>query len=227
MLSVAALIPSAPVLVPELAGRASAELTDLRAAVFAAAHELPDRWIAVGVGARDDVVRDATGTFGGYGADVRVALSPGANPELGRLPLCALMTGWVRQQVRPAARAEVTVLSTGCSESDAVTRGRALRAAVDATPDAVGLLLVADGAHTLTPPAPGGFDPDSVGRQQALDDALAAGATAAVAELSAGAVGRVAYQALVGLFERSPASARELYRGAPYGVGYFVGVWTP
>jgi hypothetical protein len=24
-----------------------------------------------------------------------------------------------------------------------------------------------------------------------------------------------------------PRSAAELYRGAPYGVGYFVGVWQP
>jgi len=40
-------------------------------------------------------------------------------------------------------------------------------------------------------------------------------------------VGRVAYQVLAGLTERRPASATELMRGAPYGVGYFVGTWDP
>ena len=29
------------------------------------------------------------------------------------------------------------------------------------------------------------------------------------------------------ILENGPAAARELYRGAPYGVGYFVGVWQP
>ena len=40
-------------------------------------------------------------------------------------------------------------------------------------------------------------------------------------------VGRVAYQVLAGLIEDGPRSAKELYRGAPYGVGYFVGTWQP
>ena len=40
-------------------------------------------------------------------------------------------------------------------------------------------------------------------------------------------VGRVAYQVLAGLTEPAPRSAKELYRGAPYGVGYFAGVWQP
>ncbi|MCV7060271.1 hypothetical protein H7I76_06675 [Mycolicibacterium vaccae] len=42
-------MPSAPVLVPELAGAAAEELTDLRTATIAAAASLPQRWIAVGV----------------------------------------------------------------------------------------------------------------------------------------------------------------------------------
>ena len=38
-------------------------------------------------------------------------------------------------------------------------------------------------------------------------------------------VGRVAYQVLAGLAGPG-ATATELYRGAPYGVGYFVGSWV-
>ncbi len=39
--------------------------------------------------------------------------------------------------------------------------------------------------------------------------------------------GGTAYQVLAGLIGTAPRSAEELYRGAPYGVGYFVGVWQP
>ncbi|OOK83893.1 conserved alanine rich domain protein [Mycobacterium kansasii] len=40
-------------------------------------------------------------------------------------------------------------------------------------------------------------------------------------------LGRAAFQVLAGLTGAGPQSAKELYRGAPYGVGYFVGVWLP
>ena len=83
-------------------------------------------------------------------------------------------------------------------------------------------------AHTPSPrPAPGGYDPDSIPVQHALDDALAGGDAAALTRLPATIVGRVAYQVLAGLTEPAPRSAKELYRGAPYGVGYFAGVWKP
>ena len=89
------------------------------------------------------------------------------------------------------------------------------------------MLVVADGAHTLTPSAPGGHDPASVAVQAGLDDALAAGDTAALSRLPSSITGRVAWQVLAGLTEPAPRSAKELYRGAPYGVGYFAGVWQP
>ena len=81
----------------------------------------------------------------------------------------------------------------------ALDRGRRLRAEIDGAVEAVGVLVVADGAHTLTPPAPGGYDPDSIPVQAALDDALAGGDTAALARLPRPVVGRVAYQVLAGL----------------------------
>ncbi len=215
-------------MVPELAASAAPELADLREAVFAAAASLPSRWIAVGVGPADAVVTpERAGTFAGYGVDVRVALSPGAVEEPGELPLCALITGWVRGQVAPQARAEVRVYSDEHGPDAALNRGRRLRAELDEAADPVGVLVVADGVHTLTPPAPGGYDPDSIPVQAALDDALAAGDAAALARLPHKVIGRVAYQVLAGLADKSLRSAKELYRGAPYGVGYFAGVWYP
>lgn len=228
MLSAIAIVPSAPVLVPELASGAAAELVDLRDAVLTAAATLPDRWVAIGVGPVDAIVGpEAVGTFAGYGVDLPVAFAPGdAAPPTG-LPLCALIAGWLRARVNPLARAQVRVYANDLGAETALARGRSLRAEIDQESDAVGVLVVADGANTLSPTAPGGFDPDSVPLQAALDAALASGDVAELAALPGSAVGRVAYQVLAGLSGPASASADELYRGAPYGVGYFVGVWTP
>ena len=214
-------------MVPELASSAAPELADLREAVFAAAASLPPRWIAVGVGSADAVVGPAqAGTFAGYGVDLRVALSPGAGDAPGELPLCALITGGVRGRVDAQASAEVRVYTGDHDPDSALDRGRRLRAEIDEAGDPVGVLVVADGAHTLTPPAPGGYDPDTIAVQVMLDDALAGGDAEALARLPETVVGRVAYQVLAGL-TGAPRSAKELYRGAPYGVGYFAGVWYP
>jgi hypothetical protein len=215
-------------MVPELASGAASELQDLSVAVAAAAAELPDRWFVVGIGVADNVIGPgAVGTFGGYGVDVRVALSPGATGEPRPLPLCALVAGWVRTNHAPAASAEVWVYAADHELDAALARGRALRAEVDAISEPVGVLVVADGANTLIASAPGGYDPESVAVQAALDDALSAGETEVLTRLPDAIVGRVAYQVLAGLIGPSPSSARELYRGAPYGVGYSVDVWTP
>ena len=61
--------PSAPVLIPELAGSAAAEVARFRDAAVAAAAALPQSWIAVGVGSADIVIGpDGRGTFAGFGA---------------------------------------------------------------------------------------------------------------------------------------------------------------
>ncbi|SEH84119.1 hypothetical protein SAMN04489835_4765 [Mycolicibacterium rutilum] len=227
MLSAIALIPSPPVLVPELAGGAAAELTDLRDAVVSAVAELPPRWVAVGVADADiEAGPQTVGTFAGYGVDLRVTLSPGAAGEPSALPLCALIAGWVRGAARTDASVEVRAYAAGHDADAAVRHGRRLRARIEEATDPVGVLVIADGLNTLTPSAPGGHEPDSVPVQAALDDALAAGDAAALTRLPSAVIGRVAYQVLAGLAE-TPRSAKELYRGAPYGVGYFAGVWKP
>jgi hypothetical protein len=237
VLSAIAIIPSAPVMVPELASDAAEELADLREAVVTAAGTLPSRWITIGVGVVDAVLGpDSAGTFAGYGVDVQVLLSSGAADTTTELPLCALIAGWVRGQAKPEARTEVRVYAADHGVDAALVRGRRLRAEIDEAVDPVGVLVVADGANTLTPPGPGGYDPESIPAQAALDDALAAGDAAALTRLPDAIVGRVAYQVLAGLMEAGISqsssrpglrSAKELYRGAPYGVGYFAGVGLP
>jgi hypothetical protein len=228
VLAAIALTPSAPVLVPELAGAAAAEVAEFHDAVIAAAATLPNRWIAIGVGQTDQIFEPATrGTFAGYGVDVPVTLSADAPQLITDLPLCALIAGWLRGQANAAARIEVRVYAVDLDADVAVDRGRALRAAIDEAADEIGVLVVADGATTLTQGAPGGYDPDSESMQTALDDALATGNAAALTRLPNGIIGRVAYQVLAGLTGPNPHGANELACGAPYGVGYFVGTWTP
>lgn len=227
MLGAIAIMPSAPVLVPQLAGAAAVELTDLRAAVSAAVGFLPSHWVAVGAGLTDAVFGpENAGTFAGFGVDLAVGLSSRA--ERGAdLPLCALMAGWVRAQVRPDAYVQVLVC---CDPESAFARGERLRAEIDRSPQPTGVLVLADGANTLTGVAPGGYQPGDIDVQAALDDALAHGDTAALTGLPTQVVGRSAFAALAGLAGPArPAlgTAEELYRGAPYGVGYFVGVWQP
>ena len=227
MLTAIALTPSAPVLVPELAGAAAAEVAGIRAAAIEAASALPDQWIAVGVGPQDMVITRTRGTFAGYGADVEVALCPDAPGPVADLPLCAVFAGWLRGQANPQAAVSVRVHRHDLSAEESVARGRLLRDLVDAEPEPIGILVVADGCKTLGPSAPGGEDPDAQQAQSALDDALATGDTAALTRLPDGVVGRVAYQVLAGLVGTGPRSAQELFRGAPFGVGYFVGAWSP
>jgi hypothetical protein len=231
VLSGIAIVPSAPVLVPELAGAAATEVADLSAAVLAAAGLLPPRWIVVGIGRTDEVVgSDGVGTFGGFGVDVRVRLQPqGPRPAQAsaELPLCALIGAWVRGQSRPEASAQVRVYRSDHDADAAVALGRRLRAEIDRSSDPIGVLIVADGANTLTPGAPGGYHPGNADAQLALDDALASGDVAALTRLHSQILGRVAFQVLAGLAEPGPRTAKELYRGAPFGVGYFAGVWQP
>lgn len=215
-------MPSAPVLVPELAGTA-AEAAELRAAALTAARALPARWVVLGAGPDAVYGPESAGTFAGFGVDVAVRLSPTAQ-QPADLPLTALVAGWVRGQVAPDAEVRVHC----CADPDAaLATGRRVRTEIDQAGELTGVLLVADGANTLTPTAPGGHHPADVECQRALDDALAGGDVTALTGLPPQVVGRAGFAALAGLARTAPRAVTQLYRDAPYGVGYFVGVWRP
>jgi len=228
VLSAIAIIPSAPVVVPELAGAAADEVAELRAAMVAAVAAQPPRWVVVGVGTADVVVGpESVGTFAGFGADLVVRLSPQATGQPVELPLPALIAGWMRDQAQPDASAEVRVYAGNHNAETALALGSQLRNEIDQSAEPTGVLVIADGANTLTPAAPGGYHPADVDVQLALDDALGCGDVAALSRLPGQVVGRVSFGVLAGLAEPAPRSAKELHRAAPYGVGYFAGVWQP
>ncbi|MET9213947.1 MULTISPECIES: class III extradiol ring-cleavage dioxygenase family protein [unclassified Nocardia] len=249
MFSIAALVPSPPMLVPELCGRPVAADSDpddptavLRAAALDAAAALAasaDRWTVLGVGAHDQNFAATTrGTFRGFGADVVVGLGPAGPdpvPADPQLPLPVLVAGWLRERVAPGISVTARLLAADTAPADCVSAGTALRAALDADPAPHAVLVVADGAATLTFGAPGYLDERAAPVQDALDAALRDGSRSGLATLDPALCaqllldGRAAYQVLGGLFAADPADprVRTLYQGAPYGVGYDVSVWEP
>ncbi|MTE13536.1 class III extradiol ring-cleavage dioxygenase family protein [Nocardia aurantiaca] len=254
MFCVASLIPSPPVLVPELEGAAGTAtegaVAALRAAMLRAAGELAaraSRWIVVGVAESAEVVgggvsagvigSDAVGTFRGYGVDVRVGLSGVVAERVAdpMLPLPALIAGWLRERVAPEITAECRLISADASADESLVFGRYLRAELDAETESVAVLVVGDGAATLSLKAPRYLDERAEGVQGAIDRALSAGDRQAIAALDTGLCaeveveGRPAYQVLAGLFAVDPADpdVETLYAAAPFGVSYHVSVWRP
>ncbi|MGQ4597647.1 hypothetical protein [Nocardia sp. R6R-6] len=248
MFSVAALVPSPPVLVPELCGGV-VEATGtgepdprvvLRATVLDAVRafaSVTDQWMVVGAsGVEGAFGPETVGTFRGFGADVRVGFSAaavaGAQRADPQLPLAALIAGWLRGQVAPCAVAEASIVAADAPPQDCAELGAKLRADLDGAAARHGVLVVADGAATLSAKAPGYLDDRARPVQDELDRALTAGDRAALraldpqlcAELAL--AGRPAYQVLAGLFRADPV-VETRYRAAPFGVGYHVSIWHP
>lgn len=241
-----AVVPSAPLLVPELAGPAAFDTEPVRAAVRAAGGTLAaraDRWVAVGVAdhrlggpARSDCAE--SGDFGAYGVGVRVCI-PGADGELPP-PLSMLLAGWLGAACA-AGPSSITpvVVDPGLPPAAATELGRDLGRELDGAVDPVGLLVVADGATALTPGAPGGGERESAwALQHRIEAAVRAADPAGLAglgidECAAEGVGtRAAWQVLAGVLDvltesGRPVASRLRYAAAPFGVGYIVAALTP
>ncbi|MBL1078896.1 hypothetical protein JK358_31280 [Nocardia sp. 2] len=269
MFCVVSLVPSPPVLVPELGGAAGASadgaVAALRTAVLSAAGELAGpvtRWVVVGVNGTNRLVgSDSVGTFRGFGADVRVSLSGSddkggvghsaaastagthpsgtagtgvatADPDL---PLPILIGGWLRARTAPEVIAQGRLIAADATADECLALGRDLRAELDSAPENYGVLVVGDGAATLTVKSPGYFDERAEATQAEIDRVLTAGDRAALAALDSGLCaelsvhGRAAYQVLAGLFaaDAIDPAVETLYAAAPFGVAYHVSVWRP
>lgn len=218
-----AICPSTPLLVPELAGAAGAETAALRDGAVESVRALPRHWIAIGVGS-GSYGPGLVGTFAGFGADVRVSLAPGEMaPAPAALPLPVLIAGWIRGAAGGQASVEVDLID---DDTDGLAVGSKLRRRIDEAPTPPGILIVADGANTLTEKAPGGYRPEAAAAQQVLWDAIEGGDAAPMRDLPPAVTGRAAYAVLAGLAGSDQVRARTLYQGAPYGVGYTAATWT-
>lgn len=239
----AAILPHPPLLVPELAGDAAAELDPLRDACLQALATVLTGGgaVLVGDGSAWGTPRpDAAGSFRPYGAAVDVAL-PTLHPldldglpepvRLDRLPLSLAVAAWLlaRLGVGPARLSALTVpVSLGAGAAAAVGRGLAACAGA-AGP--LGLVVMGDLSARRDDRAPGAFHPAAAAFDAAVGEAFRAGdpgrllglEPALAAELHA--AGRVPLQVLAGAFAGAAGVRGEvLYEAAPYGVGYLVGV---
>jgi hypothetical protein len=242
----AAVLPHPPLLVPELAGDAAAELDPLREActrALAAVLAGDRRLVLVGDGPAWGVPRpDAAGSFRPYGAPVDVALPPqqpldlDGLPEpvrLDRLPLSLAAAAFMlaRLDTPPARLSAVTVpVSLGARAAAAIGRALAGRAGAAGPP---ALVAMGDLSARRSERAPGAFHPEAAAFDAAVGEAIRAGAPERLLDLDPAlaatlrAAGRVPLQVLAGAFAGvGGVRGRVLYEAAPYGVGYLVGVLT-
>ncbi len=221
MITGAAFCPHPPLLVPELAQGAAAELDDLRSAARTAIRRVArpgtpvlvlgagPQWMPYGASVR--------GSLAGFGADVVVPLGSDAPGPVG-LPLPLTIGAWLlRDALGPDTGA--TGWSVGPDDGELVVDGD------------VALLVMADGSARRSRTAPGYLDERAEGFDARVAAALRAGDPAALrvdvelADELLAAGGRT-WNAAAELLAGRTWTGELLYDAAPYGVGYFVASWT-
>lgn len=251
----AAVCPHPPVIVPQIAAGAAAELDGLRAACAEAVARLraTDADVLVVVGGAAQTRRIAAPfrvSFAPWG----VALTMGSQGE--PLPLSLAIAVWLleggplaqpgvqtRAQGAPlppvspvldAPALDALVLQTVAS-SASTAECRALGERLGAAADRVALLVMGDGSAERRETPQGYEDPRALPYDRLVAEALAAGDARALLALDPalsadlGAAGRAAWQVLAGAALASGGAWQGdlLYDDAPYGVAYFVASWRP
>lgn len=231
MLVAAAVVPSPPALVPEVASGAAPELDATRGAALDAVRRLvaaaPDEVVVVAqadfTGWRDPAERVELAPYG-----VDVALR-GGGPGPGRSPLGHVVGLWLLEQV--GCMAPVKRLGVAADLGPAACA--ALGAQLASGRGRVAALGVGDGSARRTETSPRWPDPRAVPYDDAVAAALAAVDLDALRMLDVATAldlvvaGRAPWQVLAGAAAVAGAWSGELlHAGAPYGVGYAVAAWT-
>jgi hypothetical protein len=219
-----AFCPQPPLLVPEVAQGAAAEVDELRIACRTAIRKTATPGTAlVVVGGGDEWRRHdptARGSLAGYGVPMQVPLGSD-EPGPVELPLALTIGAWLlREAVGPNCGA--AGVSVGPEPGRLDPFGDAA---------AIALLVMGDGSARRSTSAPGYFDERAAGFDVQLAAALRSGKPAALRvdtrlgdELLATAP-RV-WAGLAPALDDASYRGELLYDAAPYGVGYFVAVWT-
>ncbi|WP_055564091.1 class III extradiol dioxygenase subunit B-like domain-containing protein [Streptomyces atriruber] len=237
MLVAAAVCPSPPLLVPEVAAGAAPELDAARAAcsdalgVLAAAR--PDRLVVIGPAeqsGRGPHPQGARGSFRGFGVDVDVRLGPaGAEAVRRELPTSLAVAGWLLARTQWAT---APVEGLGVGEPLEAERCVQVGEEIGALADRVALLVMGDASACRTLKAPGYLDERAAGFDAEVGRALGGADVAALKALDTGlayelkAAGRAPWQVLAGAADGAALSGELLYEDAPYGVGYVVAAWS-
>jgi hypothetical protein len=219
-----AFVPSTPLLVPEVAGRAAADLAGLRTAVHDAVGAMlairPEVVVVVGPDGHDGV-RYGPGDGGslrGLGVDLDVPFAGRARPGGHATPLAHTLGAWLLDEAGWAGA------RLGVAPDD-------LAAALSGLPSTAGVLAVGDGSARRTPKAPGSLDAAAGAFDAAVGTALRNGDAEALAVLDEVegerlmAAGTGAWRALGAALTGRPVTARLHHDSAPLGVGYLVADW--
>ncbi|MEU3983160.1 class III extradiol dioxygenase subunit B-like domain-containing protein [Streptomyces sp. NPDC026672] len=236
MLVAVAVCPCPPLLVPEVAAGAAAELDAARAActdalgVLAAAR--PDRLVVVGPAVESGTYPEGTpGSFRGFGVDLDVRLGQGGTHPDGPgrlLPASLAVAAWLLDRT---GWADAPVEGLGVGElppERCVDLGRDIAAGAGRT----ALLVMGDASACRTLKAPGYLDERSAPFDAEVTRALGSADVAALKELDPvlaaelKASGRAPWQVLAGAAENTTLAGSLLYEDAPYGVGYAVASWS-
>lgn len=236
MLVAAAFCPCPPLLVPEVAAGAAAELDELRAACLQAlevlAAERLDLLVLMGAGPRTaEHGEGRSGSLAPYGVDLTVTLGDGAPASPAVLPLSLTVGGWLLHRAGWAGPVAGLELAADLS----ARQSAALGAAVAARAERVGLLVMGDGTACRSERAPGYLLVGAEEYDDALAKALATLDLARLAELDQReaerfmVAGRVPWQCAAGAAATTghPLTGELLAAQAPYGVGYLVAAWRP
>jgi hypothetical protein len=213
-----AFVPAAPLLVPAVAG-GSAGLDDgLRAAcsdvVSRLVGDLPGQVVVVaGGGSAGEWSAEATWDVSGFG------VTSGAATARQRLPWPLGLGAWLLDECGWTGRRRYIGLGDA-GEPTAVANDCAL-------------LVAGDGSACRSDRAPGGYDPRSEEFDRSVAAALAGGDVDGLGGLDESLAadmmccGAPVWRWLAGVLAgSSPAAAELLADDAPYGVGYFVALWS-
>ncbi|MCC9739070.1 class III extradiol dioxygenase subunit B-like domain-containing protein [Streptomyces sp. MNU89] len=238
MLVAAAVCPCPPLLVPEVAAGAAAELDGLRAACYDAVAVLaaarPDRLVVIGPAeqaGRGPHPQGAPGSFREVGADRAVRLGPADGPPAPErvLPLSLAVAGWLLERTRWAA---APVEGLGVGEPLSADRCAQVGREIATGAERVALLVMGDGSACRSVRAPGYLDERAAGFDAGVARALAEVDTEALMAVDEElahelkAAGRAPLQVLAGAAEGADLDGELLYDDAPYGVGYHVATWS-
>jgi len=205
--------PHPPLLLTGSTGRPVAEVEQLRAACSAAIGEL----LAAGPS--------------------RIVLVGGARPGEQDTPLSIEVGRQLLAEADCRLPVEQLTIAADSAPADCLAAGRALAEsagpAASAESAGVGLLVMGDGSARRTLKAPGYLDERAAPFDAAVEECLASGRLAKLAELDAElaadllVAGRAAWQVLAGALGEAAGSSTLHYGGDPFGVWYPVFSWLP
>ncbi len=231
MITGAAFVPSAPMLLPAVAQGAAAELDDIRAASIDAVRRAlaapVQRVVIVGAGTTTRTHATGRASFRGFGVPYDVPLDPAA-PGGDPLPLALSVGACLLAQVGwPGERLALEVAATA-DDDELDDAGVALAQGGVAT----ALIVVADGSAARSEKAPAHLHPGAEAFDASVAAALSIGDPALLAAIDptvareVTAAGRPAWRTAAAALHGLRWDAALLADTAPHGVGYLAAAWT-